>query len=421
MNRIGPEKVMRGGMIDVKRLRKQFPVLGKKMRGKRLVYFDNAATSLKPDTVLEAESDYYRSIGANIHRGVYELSEKATALFDRAREKTAGFINAPDPSCIIFTRGTTDSINMAARSWGRKKLKPGSEILCTEMEHHSNLIPWQQAAQETGARLRFIPVDTGSGTLILDELDGLINDNTALLAVTGMSNINGYMPPLTTLIEAAHRRNVAVLVDGAQLASHHPVDVRRLGADFLAFSSHKLCGPTGLGILYGKRRLLEEMDPYLYGGDMIRRVWKDRAEYKDIPDKFEAGTPHIAGVIGFGRALDFLADIGMQEIASYENSLLRYAAERCAGLDFIDVYPGGDLRQRGGILSFNVRDVHPHDTATILDRQGIAVRAGFHCAQPYMRLLGITGTARASFYFYNTKEEIDIFINALKKVKDIFV
>jgi cysteine desulfurase/selenocysteine lyase len=236
-----------------------------------------------------------------------------------------------------------------------------------------------------------------------------------------MSNVNGYMPPLKMLIDAAHARKVPVLVDGAQLVSHHPVDLAELDVDFLAFSSHKLCGPTGLGVLYGKRSLLEAMDPYLYGGDMIRRVWKDGAEYKGIPEKFEAGTPHIAGVIGFGRALDFLSEIGMAEIAAYENSLLRYAVERSAGLDFLELYPGGSLERRGGIFSFNVRDVHSHDTGTVLDRQGVAVRAGFHCAQPYMRLLGISGTTRASFYFYNTKEEIDIFINSLEQVKDIFL
>jgi cysteine desulfurase/selenocysteine lyase len=408
-------------MIDVKKLRKQFPVLRNTMRGRRLVYFDNAATTLKPKTVLEAESDYYRSIGANIHRGVYELSEKATFLFDEAREKAARFINAPDPSCIIFTRGTTDSINLVSRSWGAKGLRPGSEILTTELEHHSNLVPWQHAAEEAGARLRFIPVDPGTGSLLLDDPDSLFTEHTALLTLTGMSNVNGYMPPLKMLIDAAHARKVPVLVDGAQLVSHHPVDLAELDVDFLAFSSHKLCGPTGLGVLYGKRSLLEAMDPYLYGGDMIRRVWKDGAEYKGIPEKFEAGTPHIAGVIGFGRALDFLSEIGMAEIAAYENSLLRYAVERSAGLDFLELYPGGSLDRRGGIFSFNVRDVHSHDTGTVLDRQGVAVRAGFHCAQPYMRLLGISGTTRASFYFYNTKEEIDIFINSLEQVKDIFL
>jgi cysteine desulfurase / selenocysteine lyase len=407
--------------MNIKAIREEFPILKQKMRDKPLVYFDNAATSLKPEPVISRIGGFYRTTGANIHRGVYELSERATLEYDGVREQVCRFINAHSDGHVIFTKGTTESVNLVAYAWGRKFLSEGDEIVTTEMEHHSNLIPWQELAKERGAVLKFIRVNADEGTLDLSSLDDIITERTKLVTVTAMSNVTGYMPDVAAIARAAHKAGAVMMADAAQYASHHQVDVQKMDCDFISFSSHKMCGPTGVGILYGRENLLEQMNPFLYGGDMIRKVWKDRATYSRLPDKFEAGTPNIAGVIGFGAALEFLEGIGMDNITRHEQELLAYIHELTKDRDDIQAYGGGELERRGGIFSFNFGSVHPHDTGAILDNEGVAVRTGFHCCQPLIRLLEIPGTVRASFYLYNTKEEIDIFIKALEKVKDVFL
>ena len=405
--------------LESAELRGQFPILKRTMRGKRFAYLDNSATSLKPEAVISAEQHYYTELSANIHRGVYEFSEQATVEYDAAREKVARFIGAGRDGSVVFTKGTTESVNLVAYGWARKFFGPGDEIVTTEIEHHANLVPWQEACKATGATLRFIPV-ASDGSLLLERLEEVIGERTKLVAVTAMSNVTGYMPDLRLIIEAAHLHGVPVLVDGAQYVSHHPIDVTSLDCDFLVFSAHKMCGPTGVGVLYAKNELLEQMDPLIYGGDMVSRVSREQATYKPLPDKFEGGTPNIAGVIALGAAVDFLSEIGMQRISEHERNLLEYMAQRAAEVDGLVSYGPEDLSLRGGIYSFNYRDVHPHDAGALLDQEGVAVRTGFHCAQPLMKVFGVTGTVRASFYLYNTTADIDALIAGLARIRDVF-
>ncbi len=406
--------------LDTTAIRAEFPVLKRLMRGRTLSYLDSGATSLKPYRVLEAERAYYEELSANIHRGVYEFSEVATARYDEARVKLAGLVNANRPHEVIFTRGTTESINLVGYAWGRKFLGPGDEILTSEFEHHSNIVVWQEVARATGAVLKFFPILPGAVGIDLDQMEHAFTDRTRVVAITGMSNVTGYKPPIARIVQLAHERNAVVLVDGAQMVCHEPVDVQSLGIDFLAFSGHKMCGPTGIGVLYAREELLEDMDPFLYGGDMIERVWKDRSTYARLPEKFEAGTPHIAGAIGLGEAVDFVQEVGLDAVAAHEEELLGYCLEKASAQDDLAVYGGFQASGRGGIFSFNLADVHAHDVGMILDSQGVAVRAGFHCAQPLMKLLGVAGTTRASFYMYTDRSDIDALFDGLDEVRKIF-
>lgn len=404
--------------MDAQAIRRDFPALERQVHGKPLVYLDNAATSHKPAAVLDALLDYYRRYNSNIHRGIHLLSEEATAAYEGARGKIAAFIGAPAPSTIVFTRNTTEAINLVAQGWGRRHVKAGDEILLTEMEHHSNLVPWQMLAQHTGATLRFIPVND-QGLLDLTTLPTLLTERTRMVAVTMMSNVLGTIPPVGTIIQAAHARGAVVLLDGAQAVPHLPVNVQGLDCDFLAFSAHKMLGPTGVGVLYGKPELLETMDPVLGGGDMIREVWLDRATWNDVPWKFEAGTPNIADVIAFGVAVEYLSRLGMANVHSHEQSLAAYALKALGAMDDVVIYGPRDAKLRGGVVAFNVRDLHPHDLGQLLDAEGIAVRAGHHCCQPLMRKLGVAGTVRASFYVYNLPHEVDALANALVNAKEV--
>ncbi len=403
-------------------LREDFPILREVFRSSRgeeipLIYLDNAATTQKPGQVLEAITNYYRHTNANVHRAIHKLGERATEAYEGSRKRVAQFINASSEKEIIFTRGTTEAINLVATGFGEKFIGEGDEILISEMEHHSNLIPWQLLARKKGARLRFIPF-LPDGTLDLSQLDELLTDRTRLVAVTHMSNVFGTINPVRQIIRKAHQRNIPVLLDGAQSVPHLPVDVQELGCDFLAFSGHKMCGPTGIGVLYGKAELLETMEPYQGGGEMIRSVWYDRATWNDIPHKFEAGTPNIAGAVGLAAAMDYLHHIGMENITRYEQKLTTYAMTRMQEIPGMRIF--GQAPERGGVISFYLGSIHPHDMAQFLDYRGIAVRAGHHCAQPIMRKLEIPATTRASFYFYNTFEEIDRFIEALYQAKEFF-
>jgi cysteine desulfurase/selenocysteine lyase len=406
-------------MLDVNRIREDFPVLSRRVYGRPLIYLDNAATSQKPRCVIQALVDYYEAYNSNVHRGVHALSMEATERYEEAREKVARFIGAPSTEGIIFVRNTTEAINLVAHTWARTTIQPGDEVLLTEMEHHSNLLPWQRLAQEKGCKLRFLRV-TEEGTLDLSELDGLLNERTRLVAITHMSNVLGTINPVREVTEAARRVGAAVLVDGAQSVPHLPVDVKELDCDFLAFSGHKMLGPTGIGVLYVKRELLEEMEPFLRGGEMVREVWLDRATWNELPLRFEAGTPNIADTIALGAAIDYLQSLGMEQVRRHEAELTAYALQAFRELEEVEVYGPTDLGIRGGIISFYSSEVHPHDLGTFLDREGIAIRAGHHCAMPLMRKLGVPATARASFYIYNTKEEIDLLIQALKKAIRFF-
>lgn len=392
---------------DVDLYRGDFPILNTKMRGKPFIYLDSGATSLKPQPVIEAEMEYYRDFGVNIHRGVYEYSERATRLHAATRDRVAKLIGARESAEVVFTHGSTEAVNLVAYGWGRKFLKPGDVVLSTDLEHHSTLVPWQAACAHTGARLEFIPLDPDSGQLDLSQLDRLMSCGVKLVAITAMSNVSGYMPPLEAIIESAHRHGALVMVDGAQYVSHHAVDVQKLDCDFLVFSAHKMLGPTGVGVLWGKRALLTAMDPFMYGGDMIMEVHREQATYQDIPEKFEAGTPNIAGIIAFAAAIDYLERVGLERISAWERQLLDHAVERAKEFPWIQRYGPADARVCGGVFAFNAKGVHSHDIGTILDSQGIAVRTGFHCAMPYMEKLGANGTVRASFYLYTTPAEID--------------
>ena len=405
--------------LDVHRIRKDFPILERKVYGKPLVYLDNAATSQKPRQVIDALVDYYENYNANIHRAVHCLGEEATAAYEEARAKVAKFINAPSPESVIFTRNTTEAINLVAYTWGRANVLEGDEILLTQMEHHSNLIPWQRLASEKGATVRYIEL-TDTQTLALDGLENLFDARTRIAAMPHVSNSLGTINPIEKIAAEARRNGTLFLVDGAQGAPHLPVDVQAIGCDFYAFSSHKMLGPTGVGVLYGRPELLEEMEPFLGGGEMIRKVTFEGATWNDLPWKFEAGTPNIADVIAFGSAIDYLNKLGMENVREHEIEITDYALTRLSQLEGIVMYGPPDPRERGGVVSFNFGDLHPHDIGTVLDHHGVAIRAGHHCTQPLMRTLGVSGTARASFYIYNTPEEVDVLIEALEATRDFF-
>jgi cysteine desulfurase/selenocysteine lyase len=404
--------------IDVARIRRDFPILERRINGKPLVYLDSAATSQKPNQVIDAESDFYRNHNANAHRGIYQLGEEATEAFEGARATLARFFGAPDPATLVFTRGTTESINLVAQGWGRKFLTPGDEVLLTEMEHHSNIVPWQLTAAVTEATLKYIPL-TDDGQLDLSQLGSLLTERTKILGVTGMSNALGTITPLKQLIESAHAVGALVCVDGAQMAPHLAIDVAELDCDFLAFSGHKMLGPTASGGLYAKAELLESMDPMFGGGEMIREVFFDHATWNDVPHKFEAGTMQIAQQVGLGAAIDYLEALGMDAVREHEEEITRYALDRLLDAG-ATVYGPKDTSVRGGAVSFWYRDVHPHDLATILNEDGVAIRAGHHCAQLAMRRFGTPATARASFYMYNTKDEVDVLVESLAKAEDMF-
>ncbi|GAB6089491.1 aminotransferase class V-fold PLP-dependent enzyme [Spirochaeta dissipatitropha] len=403
----------------IEKIRADFPILQRLMRGKPLVYLDNGATSLTPMQVIEAESRYYTEYNANIHRGHYEYSEQATVAFDETRSLLKEFLHVPDDGHIIFTKSATESSNLVAYSWARKFLKPGDVVVTTELEHHANLVPWQAAVQATGAELRFIPL-TASGELDISDLDSLFTDKVRLVALSAMSNVTGYMPPLEPIIAAARAVGALVFLDGAQLVSHYPVDLRKLDVDFLSFSAHKMLGPTGVGVLYGREQVLDAMDPFLYGGDMIESVFRDYSTYERLPQKFEAGTPNIAGVIGFGAAVRYLQGVGMEAIASHEHRLLEIMLRKAAERPFMDVYGCKNPARSGGIFSFNIKGVHPHDTGALLDSQGVAIRTGTHCAQPLMRHWNIPGTSRAVVYLYNTVDDVERFFTAVDRAQSLF-
>jgi cysteine desulfurase/selenocysteine lyase len=404
--------------MDPKVVRKDFPILERTMAGKPLVYLDSAVTSQKPRQVIEALSDFYENHNANVHRGIYPLGEEATAAYEGAREKVAAFVGAPDPNSIVFTRGTTESINLVAHGWGRKFLGEGDEVVLTEMEHHSNIVPWQLCALDTGAVLKYVPI-TDDGLLELESVRSTVSERTKLVGVTGQSNVLGTLTPLREIAEIAHDVGAKVLVDGAQFVSHNPVNVSELDVDFLTFSGHKMLGPTASGGLYGRRELLEEMDPFLGGGEMIQEVFPDRSTYKEPPWKFEAGTPAIAQAVGLGAAVDYLEDLGMKNVREHERELAAYALKRL-GETGARIFGPMDPDLRGGAVSFWFKDVHPHDLATILGQEGVAIRAGHHCAQILMRRLGVPATARASFYVYTLPEEIDALVEALARAEEVF-
>jgi len=405
--------------VNVKKIREDFPILKRLVRGKPLVYLDNAATTQKPRAVIDALVDFYEKHNANVHRGVHTLSDEATQMVEDSRAKAARFINAPEPECVIFTRNATESLNLVAHGWGRKFLKAGDEVLLTELEHHSNLVPWQMLAVEKGVVLKHIPV-LPDGTLDLGSLPNLLTKKTKLVSFTAASNALGTLIPVEKIVAAAKAVGAVTLVDASQWAPHLGLDVRKWGADFVAFSAHKMLGPTGIGVLWGKRELLDGMDPFLGGGDMIQRVWLDRFTANVLPHKFEAGTPNIADAVAFGPALDYLTKIGMDAIREHEVALTRRALEALKAEPEVVVYGPADLSQRGGVVSFNVKGLHPHDVGTALDLEGVAVRAGHHCCQPLMGKLKCGGTARASFYLYNTEEEVDAFVGALRKAVAFF-
>ncbi|MGH8547323.1 MAG: SufS family cysteine desulfurase [Methylococcales bacterium] len=403
--------------FQVEKVRADFPILSETVRGKPLVYLDNAATTQKPRVVIDAISNLYEHDFANIHRGVHTLSERSTAAYEGTRTKIQKFINAASEKEIIFVRGTTEAINLVAQSYGTAKFGPGDEILITAMEHHSNIVPWQMLCERTGAVLKVAPINL-KGELLVDEFKALLSGRTRLVSVSHMSNALGTINPVEELIALAHRRAIPVLLDGAQAIPHMRVDVRKLDCDFYAFSGHKLYGPTGIGVLYGKTELLEAMPPYQGGGDMIRRVSFEKTEYNGLPYKFEAGTPSIADTVGLGAALDYLDKIGLEAIAEHEQRLLEYATEKAQGIAGLRLV--GTAANKGAILSFLLEKVHPHDIGTVLDHFGIAIRAGHHCAMPLMDFFQVPATARASFALYNTFEEIDVLMNGLKEVIEVF-
>ncbi len=402
--------------MNIKDVREQFPILHQQVNGHDLVYLDSAATSQKPRVVIDAMNEYYRSYNSNVHRGVHTLGTRATDAYEGAREKVRAFIRASSVQEIIFTRGTTTALNTVAISYARANLKEGDEIVITHMEHHANIIPWQQAAKATGATLKYIPLQE-DGTLSLEDVKQTITHQTKIVAVTHVSNVLGTINPIKDIAKIAHDHGAIIVVDGAQSTPHMQIDVQDLDCDFFAFSGHKMCGPTGIGVLYGKKDLLNNMEPGEFGGEMIDFVDLYDSTWKELPWKFEAGTPIIAGAVGLGKAIDFLNDIGMEEVSRYEHQLATYALERFKELDGATVY---GPQHRAGLVTFNLDDVHPHDASTVLDTEGVAIRAGHHCAQPLMKWLGVSATARASFYLYNTEEEIDKLIAALRKTKEYF-
>ena len=403
--------------LDIDALRRDFPILGRAVRAKGLVYLDNAATTQKPRSVIDAVRRYNEEENANIHRGVHFLSQQATYVYERARGRIAHFLNAEDSSEIVFLRGTTEAVNLVAHSFGRPRIGAGDEILLTEMEHHSNIVPWQMLRDETGAVLRVVPVDD-DGVLIMDEYERLLGERTRLVAVTHASNALGTINPIRDLTRLAHEKGVPVLVDGAQGVPHLPVDVRELGCDFYAFSGHKIFGPTGIGVLYGRKALLEAMAPYQTGGSMIQSVTFEKTTYAELPNKYEAGTPNISGAIGLEAAIDYVTALGTDRIAAHEERLLEYANQQLSAIDGLRII--GNAADKVGVISFVMDAAHPHDIGTILDTEGVAIRTGHHCAQPLMQRFGVPATARASFAFYNTIAEIDALVAALGKVQEVF-
>ena len=406
-------------MFDADTIRKDFPILDREIDGRPLIYLDSASTTQKPTAVIDAVSSYYKKTNANVHRGAYRLAEEATTAYEAARTKVASLIGAP-PEQVVLTRGTTTGINLIAIGWGLRRLGKGDRILLTIMEHHSNVVPWQLVAQLTGAELVYLDLDDGF-EVDLSNLDDVIDERVKIIALSGMSNVTGAFGPVAALAEAAKAVGAIVVVDGAQLVPHSPVDVESLGADFLAFSSHKMLGPTGIGALWGRRELLEEMEPAEGGGEMISDVQLYESRWAPVPHKFEAGTPPIAQAVGFGAAVDYLTDLGMEDVRAHEMEITGYALERLADVPDLEVYGPSDLSKRGGAVSFQLADIHAHDLATILDEEhGIAVRAGHHCAKPLMRHLDVPATARASFYVYNTTRDVDALIDGLFTARRVF-
>jgi cysteine desulfurase / selenocysteine lyase len=402
-------------------LRRDFPILDQQVHGKPLIYFDNAATSQKPRAVIDALVHYYERDNANVHRGIHELSNRSTTAFEDARVRAAKFINARSAEEIVFTRGTTEGINLVASTWGPKNLKAGDVILLTEMEHHSNLVPWQLLAQRTGAQIAYVPITGDDGLLDLSKLDSLLTSRVKIFSFVHISNSLGTLNPVADLCARARKQGIVTLVDGAQSAGHCPVDVQAIGCDFFAFSGHKICGPTGVGVLYGRQELLDAMPPYQGGGEMILSVGYDKTEFKRAPHKFEAGTPDISGPIGLGVAMDYLDAIGRQNIWNHDQDLAHYAYDKLATLSDIRLFgPKAGSPQRAGLVSFLLKDVHAHDVVTLADQAGIALRGGHHCTQPLMHKLGVESTARASFYFYNMKAEVDRFVEVIKEIQKFF-
>lgn len=402
--------------MNIHEIRKQFPILDQKVNGKQLVYFDSAATSQKPIQVIETLERYYKEYNSNVHRGVHTLGTKATDAYEGAREKVRKFINAKSMEEIIFTRGTTTALNTVAASYGLDNVKEGDEIVISYMEHHSNIIPWQQVAKKTGATLKYLPLQL-DGTISLEDVRQTVTPNIKIVSIMHVSNVLGTINPVKEIGAIAHENGAIMIVDGAQSAPHMKVDVQDLNCDFYALSAHKMCGPTGVGVLYGKKELLNNMEPIEFGGEMIDFVDLQESTWKELPWKFEAGTPIIGNAIGLGAAIDFLEEIGLHNIEKHEHELAQYALERLSEVDGVTIY---GPKHRAGLVTFNIEDVHPHDVATVLDVEGIAVRAGHHCAQPLMKWLKASSTARASFYLYNTKEEIDTFVESLIKTKEYF-
>ncbi|MGN1385266.1 MAG: cysteine desulfurase [Bacillus sp. (in: firmicutes)] len=405
--------------MNAAEIRKQFPILDQEVNGHPLVYLDSAATSQKPQVVIDAIDQYYREYNSNVHRGVHTLGTRATDGYEGAREKVRKFINASATEEIIFTKGTTASINLVAASYGRTNIQEGDEIVISMMEHHSNIIPWQQLALQTGATLKYIPLQE-DGTISLDDARNMITPNTKIVSIMHVSNVLGVINPIKEIAEIAHENGAVMVVDGAQGAPHIKIDVQDLNCDFYALSGHKMCGPTGIGVLYGRKHLLESMPPIEFGGEMIDFVDLYDSTWKELPWKFEGGTPIIAGAIGLGAAIDFLESIGLENIEQHEHKLAAYALKRMSEIEGLTIYGPMDASKRAGVITFNLEDVHPHDVATVLDAEGIAVRAGHHCAQPLMRWLKASATARASFYLYNTEDDIDRLVEGLVKTKEYF-
>jgi cysteine desulfurase/selenocysteine lyase len=407
--------------INISKIRQDFPILKRKVNGnKTLVYLDNAATTQKPLSVINAIYDYYMNYNSNIHRAVHQLAEEATFEYEKTREKVAKFINAHSADEIIFTRNATEAINLVSYSWGRTNVNKDDRIVITELEHHSNIVPWQILTQEKDAKLDYIGIDN-NGYLNMEDCNRYLqSDKVKLLSISHMSNVLGTIVPINEIIEMAHQKGIVVLVDGAQSVPHMPIDVQNMDCDFMVFSAHKMLGPTGVGVLYAKKEILNEMKPFIGGGDMIKEVYKHRTIYNDLPYKFEGGTPNIADVIGFGAAIDYLKKIGMHNVREHEIEITSYAIKAIAGIKDIILYGPLDTNHRGGVIAFNIGDIHPHDLATIMNDYGIAIRSGHHCAQVLMGRLDIAAASRTSFYIYNTKEEVDKFINALGEARRIF-
>ena len=409
---------MTSAVLDIAAIRADFPILSRQVHGRPLVYLDNAATTQKPRQVIDALVDYYSNTNANIHRGLHTLAEEATAAYELTRQKTADFIGAASPREVVFTRNTTESLNLLAYTLGAR-LRPGDEIILSALEHHSNLVPWQLVTQRTGARLRFIELDA-DGEFDLDQARTLFNQRTRIVSIAHMSNVLGTIAPVAELSEMARAVDATMIIDAAQSVPHLPFDVASLGADFAAFSSHKMLGPTGVGVLWGRQELLADLDPFLGGGEMISVVNREESSWAALPHKFEAGTPNIADVVAFGAALDYLSAVGMQTVREHDHALTAYAMDRLAAIEGLEIYGPADAERRGAVVAFNYADIHSHDIATILDRGGVAVRAGHHCAQPLMRTLAVPATARASFYIYNEMFEIDALVDGLREAGERF-